>query len=672
MRTHAPLHRSTRPDARRCLVVAAALALAACDDAPVTAPPQDGARLAIGALQPVDEAIDLTDTWIVAEATTTTSSVVQYDTPTWDPVTGATTTQVVLPKVTETQRTEAGYGADGVIRIHEYFGGDSLSGVAHVQVVGDSVAYFDAAGRPRLDLPGAELIATLGSFRNDVVTDSIILRDEDPADGGDPPADPLPDPAPRDPFAPAYSVTGSSQGPRREIASDIVSPGVRGRQVRYYRRASGGWVLDEERRQLRQAGVGSSLTTTEVTRYHKVSWRNDLSRDAARRAAARAAGADAGVRREGPSALATRLAAPPAPASQPNAASGPQAALTFWLPEPDSAERYSSPAFSVALQHGAFSSATTWSTLAPAITEGFNVDVLLRESLDWKRELESQAQDLRGRLAASGRRNFLVVGHSNGGLVARRAAQLSAEAGDSLVRGVVTIASAHAGLPLAKVGRETVHGFLTGQLRAVIDRINGSCWRGQFAWLCETADLTSRQLPGQIANFAMDAYMPMSRDVQPGSPFLSKLNAAPETFRRYSIEVSSQGQWKFLRLFGDWRCDPGDSCGGNRLQNTMESVYEILRVCGSNALARMRLGHVSDKCRDARWTLSSLNAQYERWVAAGDESDGLIPLKSQQYPGSGSIVRYTRRNTRDSHAGELRSTRVKADLIEAMKQHLAP
>ena len=665
MRTHLPLDRLTRPAVRRGLLVAATLALTACDDAPLTAPPQDGARLAIGAPEPLDPAIDLTDTWIVAEATTTTSAVVQYDTPTWDPVSATTVTQVALPKIVETQRTEAGYGVDGVIRINEYFSGDSLSGVAHVQIVGDSVSYFDPAGQPRLDLPGAELIATLGSFRYDVVTDSLVLP-------GDPPGEQTLEPSPRDRPAPAYSVAGGAQGARREVASSIDGPGARGRRVRYYRRAPQGWVLDEERRELRQDAGESSITTTEVTKYHRVSWRNDLTRDTARRAAARAAGADAGVRREGFAALSASRTAQPVSAAQLSTSAAPQSSLLYWKPQPLWPDRYPSAPFDVALQHGAFSSADTWSILAPAITEGFNVGVLVRETTDWRRELESQAQELHGRLAASGGRNFLVIGHSNGGLVARRTAQLSTAAGDSLVRGVVTIASAHAGLPLARVGRESVHGVLTGQLRAVIDRINGSCWRGQFAWLCETAGLASQQLPGQVANFAMDAYMPMSRDVQPGSAFLSKLNATPETFRRYSIEISSQGQWKFLRLFGDWRCDPGASCGGNKLQNTMESAYEILRVCGSNTLVRMRLGHVSDKCRDARWTLSSLNAQYERWVAAGDESDGLIPLKSQQYPGSGSIVRFTRRNSKDSHASQLRSDRVKVDLSEAVKQYLAP
>ena len=488
--------------------------------------------------------------------------------------------------------------------------------------------------------------------------------------------------------APAYSVAGAGQAARREIVSDLDGPGMRGRRVRYYRRGPQAWVLDEERKELRQEGEGATFTTTEVTRYHRVAWRNDLGRDEARRARARMAAADEGVRRHAGSSLtdflpsASTSGASPVSSSVPSSISRSVAALpagattqsnvTYWLPSPETQTRYPSAPFSVAMQHGAFSGSATWSVLAPSLTDGFNVDFLLRESTDWRKALESQAQELHGRLASSGRRNFLVVGHSNGGLVARRAAQLSAAAGDSLVRGVVTIASPHGGVPLAKVGRETVRTVMTAQIRSVLDRINGSCWRGQFSWLCEIANLTSAELPGQIANFAMDAAVPMSRDVQPGSPFLTALSTTPEAFRRYSIEIGSQGQWKFLRLFGDWRCDPSSSCGGNRLQNAMESVYEILRICGSNSVARLRLGHVSDKCRNARWALSSLNAQYERWTAPGDESDGLIPLKSQQYPGGGSLVRFTRRNSKDSHAGELRSSRVKTDLLEAVTQFLTP
>jgi hypothetical protein len=84
---------------------------------------------------------------------------------------------------------------------------------------------------------------------------------------------------------------------------------------------------------------------------------------------------------------------------------------------------------------------------------------------------------------------------------------------------------------------------------------------------------------------------------------------------------------------------------------------------------RARLGHVSDKCRNARWTLSSLNAQYERWTAPGSfESDGLVPLKSQAYPGASA--RLTRRDTRDSHASELKSNRVRDDLITFINSFL--
>ena len=660
--------RRARGTSRTALLIAVAV-LAACDDAPLTAPSQDGARFAAGELSLRDPDIDLDDTWLVTEATTTISTVVQYDVPTWDPVSGSTVTSVSLPVVTETQRTEAGYGVDGVIRINEYFSGDAVSGVAHVRIVGDSVAYFDADGQPRLDLPGAELVATLGSFANQVVTDSVIIEDYERSEGGGDPDDPMNGPTLADPLAPAYSIAGRSSGARREVVTDIGGAGGEGRFVRYYRRVPQGWVLDEERRELRHSGAGAATTTTEVTRYHAVAWRNDVTRDAARRGRASRSAPDAGVRAgEGVAAFARSRGAGSSSSIE-SVASQPQSSLSYWIPQPIDPARSPSAPLNIALQHGAFSSGATWSSIAPVLTGSFDVDLLLRETSDWRRDLESQSRGLHGRLAASGKGGFLLIGHSNGGLVARRAAQISGAAGDSLVRGVVTIASGHAGVPLAKVARETVHGFLTTQLRAVVAQVDGSCWRAQFAWLCDLMNLTSAELPGQIATFAMDSYMPMSRDVQPGSAFLAQLNSTPESFRRYSIEVSSQGQWKFLRLFGDWRCDPSSSCGGNKLQNSMESVYEILRICGSNTIMRAKLGHVSARCRDARWTLSSLNAQYERWTAPDDQSDGLIPLKSQQYPGAAG-GRITRGSSRESHASELRSGRIASDLVELVRTYV--
>ena len=124
-----------------------------------------------------------------------------------------------------------------------------------------------------------------------------------------------------------------------------------------------------------------------------------------------------------------------------------------------------------------------------------------------------------------------------------------------------------------------------------------------------------------------------------------------------------------MRLLGDWQCGFDSSCSGNRLQNMMESAYQILRYCGSNEIAKAKLPF-SDKCRDVRWTLNSLDVQYERWTAPGDESDGIVPMKSQAYPGSGPVYRLVKRNAKESHAGELRSARVQGSLVDAVRIHM--
>jgi hypothetical protein len=255
-----------------------------------------------------------------------------------------------------------------------------------------------------------------------------------------------------------------------------------------------------------------------------------------------------------------------------------------------------------------------------------------------------------------------VYGHSNGGLIARRAGQMATFTTAPLVGGVVAISSPHLGLPLALNGRSVVGNVLGAHLQAVITSIGGSCGRREFAWLCEDITDVALTFVPKVVNYAFDAAIPMSAQVRPGSQFLSALNSAPEPFLKYSVEVESQGAWKFVRMLGDWKCNPEDRCSGNHLQNMMESAYEVLRRCGSNEIAKLLSPSISSRCRNVRWSLNNVNTVYERFIAPGDNSDGLVPAKSQAYPGGGVQDRTVLRSARESHVGELKSGVIRENL----------
>ena len=676
---------------RAALTGALLAALAACDDAPLTAPADHRPGAIVAPLQLNDAGIDPSDTYLVADASTTTSITIDYGTSTWDPATGRMTTSVTLPTITEDTHTEAGYGSDGAIRIGTWYAGDTAGGVARVQIVGDSVTYYDAGGVPRSDLPGRDLIATLGSFANDVVTDSIILADDISAGSVLPAA--VRSPARRPGAVPGAAVAPGvaarvAEGETRIIETDVSDGDLRGRRVRAFRRQAGAWVLAEERVETRAERRGMTMSTAQLTRYRNVAWHNAPARDSLRHELA----AHAAVAPPHAPPPASTLARPSLLATLGGSAgildattlsdvdngttgttTGTTTGSTTGTTTTTTASTSTGtttttgtaplPLLNIGYVHGAASGPGVWGRIRPALDPSFS-GVHTAVTLDWRSGLESQARDLFGQLSASGGTGFLLIGHSNGGLVARRTAQLSSGSPGSLVGGVVAISSPHAGVPLARVGRQVVSDFLTAQLQSIVTRIGGSCWRGQFSWLCDFATDAAGEFVPRIVTYALDDLAPFVRDDQPGSAFLSALNSAPEPFRRYSIETASQGRWKFVRMFGDWICAPEDRCSGNHLQNMMESVYEVLRYCGSNSIARAKLGAISDKCRDVRWTLSAIDVQYERWTAPGDESDGLVPLKSQTYPGTVD-GRYTKRNARESHPGELMSGRVRDNVANA-------
>ena len=664
------------------LVAGTTLALAGCNDEPLTPAPHDAAVASLAAPELLDPGIDPNDTYLVAEATTQTTTTIEYPQPTFDPATGGSVSSVSLPPATETVRTEAGYDAGGTIRINTYYEGaesDGADEVARVLVAGDSVTYFDAAGAPRPDLPGRDLIATLGSFADDVVTDSIILADVEMgvayaaslavADAAGAPLTPA--------TGAVAALEADGETMVRETSLDDEAAGTRGRRLRTYRRQGAAWVLAEERVESRSSRLGVGTTLTQVTRYRDVRWRNVADRDANRRARKAARGPADGAASASLAAYAgTRMSyeldteqldgTDDATSPDGSAPSTGEAGTSGSGSLPLGPLKPGAFALNVGFAHGALSDASAWTPTQKALDVTFDLGVVVKPNLRWRSSLESQARDFHGQLAATGADNFLLFGHSNGGLVARRAAQLGAPT-PSLVSGVFAISAPHAGMPLAQVARETVGAVITAELQRVVLRIGGSCWRGQFSWLCEYADEAANDLVPRVVEYAFDNLMPAAQDLRPGSPFLTTLDTTPESFRSYSIETASQGRWKFVRLLGDWQCGFDSSCSGNRLQNLMESAYQILRYCGSNEIAKAKLSF-SDKCRDVRWILSSLDVQYERWTAPGDESDGIVPMKSQAYPGS-SVQRFVRRNAKESHAGELKSARVHTSIVDAVKAH---
>ena len=615
----------------------------------------------------LDSAIDPGDSYLVTTAVTRTTTRVESAEPFTDPLTGQEVTSLTFPDIVDSTRFEAGYDAAGVVRINEYRQGNDSGGIAaHVQIAGNSATFFDASGAVVHDTAGGVLMDALGSMDNVVVTSSAVFREDTTPPGATHAA--LLEEAD---VGGQHPARVERRGDRlfQIYRLDDAPAGIRGERRRQFRRSGQEWIVMDERIQtLRETG-GISFEVTETTTYPTVKWNINNEKDAARRARRSERSSTSGPRTDSNAGVASLLKSGSA-GTNPSLSTS---ELSYIEPtcNPCGEEggdtgggdggggvdgRFGSLAtVNLAFQHGALADARSWFRVDPGLSVRFHVANRVKPSLNWKASLESQARTLNEHIAASGAGRYLVIGHSNGGLIARRAAQMNAEAGAPLIGGVVAIASPHLGLPLASNTRVFVNTFLTAHVRNVLANIGFTCGANQFSWLCQTMDDAILTLVPNVVNYAFDSSVPMSHDVRVRSGFTTMLNARPEPFARYSVEVESQGAWKFVRLMGDWKCNPEDRCSGDHLQNTMESVYDVLRACGSNEFSKMVASSVADRCRNVRWSLSNLNLLYERLTAPGDASDGLVPAKSQAYPGIPLEDRAQLKRARASHSGELKS-----------------
>jgi pimeloyl-ACP methyl ester carboxylesterase len=190
-------------------------------------------------------------------------------------------------------------------------------------------------------------------------------------------------------------------------------------------------------------------------------------------------------------------------------------------------------------QHGICSDASTWNGMRPRVSDRFYVATEQAYSVNDAAPLWYQALELEGKLKASGTRDNVVVGHSQGGLVARRTAQMES----GLVSGVVSISSPHTGAMIADF---TPHQA-TGALSAALVRLGGDCW---FLF-CSTLSYVVNELPYRYFSPPNNGDMPVRLDNQRGSPFLDSLNSRYEPFRRAGIENDAGPRFSWARLIGD-------------------------------------------------------------------------------------------------------------------------
>lgn len=703
----------------RRLIPASALALAtlgACADevhAPTALQSSATAAAAQGALR--DGGINRGDTHFSATVVTTTEeSVVGGEF-------GIAKVADDLVSMDDAVHLEGGYGSDGQLRFGVWFDEPSSSPkIGSMQLVGDNLSVYDQRGvlqegalfdsfMASIGLPGGTMLGAY--FPSEPPGYNPCLGDPDNCGIG---AQSLP----------GATVSTEELGDLRIVRSVMEPSGVvalgggdRVQMEHRYRRVRGGnddraaWRLEEIVREQRSLASGQERVTTVRSRVSYRNWHRNPARDATRER-------EATARRSAQAAAQSAAKATAATAATAAASviardvTGEQAdAIADLICRPSDYEIGTGTGVAdgrwLLMQHGFCSNATTWTGFAPALAARTPITMMRAYSLTSTARIETQVAELRERLGELGgkSRPHLVVGHSAGGLVARRFGQLH----PTYVEGVVTIGSPHLGSHVADFGPEAASDLLMGSLSA-------ACFSGPICQL--VVDIIAEHGAGRLTHGLITALAPVLVDLRTGSEFQAVLNSTTELFPRVSIAGHIDNRWELARMIGDSRSPRANVVKGRRpsgdaLVTDVQRIYggaQFLRVLSAFVLFQTYAQGGGISCSNpgyssawpacttpnvlGYWTtpwyqeylmlvlfdisgrvislMNRLDATWAYLTTRGQgDSDGFIHAASQSYPkvpGPHPPLRITLTGTKaDSHSGQTASPGVMSAMDEAIE-----
>ena len=295
----------------------------------------------------------------------------------------------------------------------------------------------------------------------------------------------------------------------------------------------------------------------------------------------------------------------------------------------------------------------------PWLNAKYQFGTVLIPSLSSTDRLTNQGTDLYNLLLSSGQNNFIAIGHSQGGLIARDVAQRNASSHLNLTRGVITVDTPHVGAILALTGRiDAANGLaqLINNLAA-----DSGCTSAFDNPGCFIA-FSVAGLSFPVVNFAFDAAIPSSGDLIPGSQYLLNLNSNTENFIRVGIEGHSNKRWVLMRLGGDLFCNPEDACGGRAFASYTQFAYdffiveEVIALFDGDFESAIFIQNILDD-------MDNIDSFWNDLTADGDSTDGIVQGTSQAY--IGATARYTIGKA-DSHVGATKSDKVRDVLQNAL------
>lgn len=310
------------------------------------------------------------------------------------------------------------------------------------------------------------------------------------------------------------------------------------------------------------------------------------------------------------------------------------------------------------LVHGFGSNACTWRTLAGRISADGRVRAA---SLSWRNSYGIQADALRQALSANAPAGtpFILIGHSQGGMISR----LAAQRGPSQVRGILTIGAPNRGAPFARDW--WIFGVtLAIASREVVPRF------GPYLSSALGTSVTLTKMAQCIPLLGLTGSM---CDANPDGTTVGGINSPTNPAIVGAAVVHHAGNDRlFYRMAGDFFCD---GCGSSAL-SAVTSVYRTAVACtvvsGIFSILWPPLLDTALSCAAAWGAIDALDWAWQKSVSNGDTSDGFIPVTSQQWPNtSTTTISYTeskqyRIANGATHAGELKDDRTRLQVNRAL------
>jgi len=332
----------------------------------------------------------------------------------------------------------------------------------------------------------------------------------------------------------------------------------------------------------------------------------------------------------------------------------------------------------IAFMHGGLSSSSTWTRMSNWLNQDFRFGSEVIPTFPWSNHLSTQGTELFNEINSVGGSNYILIGHSQGGLVSRSAAQQyqTANNNQSTVAGVVTLDSPNTGAPLAVTGGPTILGGLEF-LGAWLWDVTG-CGSAYDNFVCYMAALIF--FGGPVVGDVWYSTNPDIQDLIPGSTFLNQLNSYAESFKRTGVVSYTPLRWDEMRILdnalflGTAGCYPETGCGERDIAAITNGVYN--EVVGLFIFCIFE--EIFDPNNSDYWAAEALyfleilvgmDAVDGFWnviVSGLSSSDGIVPTSSQNYPSS-TAAQYPIYGA-DSHTGATTSTYVHTTLDQVLQQ----